>query len=288
MDYSKIETFSLVKHPELTEKWVQERIAEDPAIMGLGDLILKDKERQQPGAGRLDLLLQDAESSRRFEVEIQLGKTDESHIIRTIEYWDIERKRYPQYDHAAVIVAEEITSRFLNVISLFNGMIPLIAIQMKAVKLGDAAGLLFTTVLDQVELGLVDEDEEVAETTDRAYWERRATPETVEMTDRMLAPLREVDPGLELKYNKFYIGVALNDQARNFVIFRPQKNALQVTVKVPRSDDIEEKLEDAGLDLIDFSARHGGYRLRLRSHEIDDQSAFLVELFRRAFEDFRS
>ena len=29
-----------------------------------------------------------------------------------------------------MIVAEDITSRFLNVISLFNGMIPLIAIQM--------------------------------------------------------------------------------------------------------------------------------------------------------------
>jgi len=46
-----------------------------------------------------------AESTRRYEVEIQLGATDESHIIRTIEYWDIERKRYPQYEHTAVIVA---------------------------------------------------------------------------------------------------------------------------------------------------------------------------------------
>ncbi len=60
-------------------------------------------------------------------MEIQLGKTDESHIIRTIEYWDIERKRYPQYDHVAVIVAEDITSRFLSVIGLFNGAIPLVA-----------------------------------------------------------------------------------------------------------------------------------------------------------------
>jgi len=54
----------------------------------LGDLIVKDKERIQPGAGRLDLLLQDPDTNLRYEVEIQLGKTDESHIIRTIEYWD--------------------------------------------------------------------------------------------------------------------------------------------------------------------------------------------------------
>jgi len=70
----------------LNEKWVQKIIGDDPSILGLGDLILKDKERVQPRAGRLDLLLQDSDSARRYEVEIQLGKTDESHIIRTIEY----------------------------------------------------------------------------------------------------------------------------------------------------------------------------------------------------------
>src|SRR3989475_4260729 len=148
MKYEKLTKLSIRTHPELNERWVQERIANDPAILGLGDVILKDKERLQTGAGRLDLLLQEADASRRYEVEIQLGKSDESHIIRTIEYWDIERKRYPQYDHTAVIVAEEITSRFLNVISLFNGTIPLMAVQMSAVQLGEAVSLVFTTVLD--------------------------------------------------------------------------------------------------------------------------------------------
>ncbi len=99
-------------------------IAKKPEILGLGDFIVKDKERIQPTGGRLDLLLQDIDSLKRYEMEIQLGKTDETHIIRTIEYWDIERKRYPQHEHCAIIVAEEITSRFLNVISLFNGNIP--------------------------------------------------------------------------------------------------------------------------------------------------------------------
>jgi len=120
----KPEKINLLNHPVLNEKWVQKAIAKDPSILGLGDLILKDKERIQPKAGRLDLLLQDPETNRRYEVEIQLGKVDESHIIRTIEYWDIERKRYPQYDHCAVIIAEDITSRFLNIISIFNGFIP--------------------------------------------------------------------------------------------------------------------------------------------------------------------
>ncbi len=78
--YLKHEDLLLIKHPDFNEKWVQDRIAEDPSILGLGDLILKDKERNQPGAGRLDLLFQDPDSTLRYEVEIQLGKTDECHV----------------------------------------------------------------------------------------------------------------------------------------------------------------------------------------------------------------
>ena len=57
MDYVKFEKISLKNHPEFNEQWVQDRIAEDPSILGLGDIILKDKERIQPRAGRLDILL---------------------------------------------------------------------------------------------------------------------------------------------------------------------------------------------------------------------------------------
>ena len=148
--------------------------------------MLKDKERMHPRGGRLDLLLQDVESSTRYEVEVMLGNTDESHIIRTIEYWDIERKRYPQYDHYAVLAAEDITSRFLNVVGLFNGFIPLIALQMSALKFGDQISLVFTKVVDALALGMPDEDEEVQAVTDRTYWENRGTKETVALADEML------------------------------------------------------------------------------------------------------
>lgn len=50
----KPERINLKSHPQLTEKWVQECIAAEPEIMGLGPVILKDKERAQPRAGRLD------------------------------------------------------------------------------------------------------------------------------------------------------------------------------------------------------------------------------------------
>lgn len=284
MDYVKLEFLSLKNHPELNEKWTQDRIAEDTSIMGLGDLILKDRERVQPKAGRLDLLLQDPESNRRYEVEIQLGATDERHIIRTIEYWDIERKRYPQYDHCAVIVAEDVTGRFLNVISLFNGMIPIIAIQMKATKFGDKVGLLFTKVLDEVAFGLVDEDEEVSAVTDRTYWEDRGTKETVQMADRLLEIVKRSNSALELKYNKFYIGLAENNQPNNFVSFIPRKSGLILHCRVDRSEEVDALIDESDLDKLDYDKRWRQYRIRLKKQDIEKHEDTITELIRRAYE----
>ena len=285
MQYAKLTKLSLRSHPVLNEKWVQDRIAEDPSILGLGDVILKDRERSQPKAGRLDLLLQDVESNRRYEVEIQLGKTDETHIIRTLEYWDIERKRYPQYDHTAVIVAEEITSRFLNVIGLFNGTVPVMAIQMNALQLEDSVALLFTTVLDQITLGLVDDDEEVHAATDRGYWEERGSKATVAMADEILTLVHSFDATLELKYNKFYIGLAQDGQPNNFVVFRPQKNAIRVEPRLARSDDVQKTLEDAGLDVMEYDSRWRRYRIRLEKGEVKKHADALTEILERAFRE---
>lgn len=283
MEHTRFEKVSIKDHAIFDEKWVQERIGEDPTILGLGDLILKDKERIQPGAGRLDLLLQDAESSHRYEVEIQLGATDERHIIRTIEYWDIERKRYPQYDHTAVIVAENITSRFLNVINLFNGTIPLIAVQIKLLKCGDKVSLDCTTVLSPTTRGLVDEDEEIQEATDRNYWENRGSKPMLSMVDELLGIIKTVDPSLELKYNKFYIGLAREGKPSNFVIFRPKKNFLRLEPRLERSDETQRRLETEGLDVMDYDDRWGRYRIRLSKGDIQKHAEFIKELVSQAY-----
>ncbi|OGZ30286.1 MAG: hypothetical protein A2931_04140 [Candidatus Niyogibacteria bacterium RIFCSPLOWO2_01_FULL_45_48] len=285
-DIFRPEKINLANNPDISESKIQDKIAENPAILGLGDLVLKDKERTQPRAGRLDLLLQDPDTQRRYEVEIQLGRTDESHIIRTIEYWDTERKRYPQYDHCAVIVAEEITTRFHNVIGLFNGSIPIIAIQMNAYKFGDDIGLVFTTVLDELALGSVDEDEEVREVTDRSYWVDRGTEETVKMADKLLAVINEFSGGgYELKYNKFYIGLAKNGQPNNFAVFRPRKSSLNLEIRLPYSDEVQGKITENDLDDIGYMKRWGVYRLRLNEDDLKNKKELLKELLIMAYEN---
>lgn len=267
--------------PTLPEKLLQQQIVDEPGILGLGDLDVKDVERVQPRAGRLDLLLYDAGANTRYELELQLGATDESHIIRTIEYWDIERRRYPQYDHVGVIVAEEITARFFNVISLFNGFIPLVAIQVSAIEVNGALTLVFTKVLD-TQLQAVEEEEAGVEPRDRNYWENKASPKTLTMADRLLVLVHEVEPRAQLNYNKYYIGLTVDGISSNFISMRPRKHHLGLNVKTPRDDELTQRLEDAGMSLLQYQTRYGNYSLQITDSDLDEHADLLRELIELA------
>ena len=285
MKHIKITPISIKNHPTLDERWVQEVIAADPGILGLGEVVLRDRERSQPGGGRLDLLLQDVETKARYEVEVQLGATDPSHIIRTIEYWDLERKRYPSYEHTAVIVAEEITSRFLNVIGLFNGTIPLMAVKMTAVQAEGGISLLFTRVLDTVTPGLEDEDEEVNEPADRAYWDAKAPAAMVKLADRVHGICAGFSQNLELSYNRHYIGFRNEGRPCNFIVCFPKKAFMRMEVRLPKADDLDATIQADGLDaFIDYNPRYQFYRLRVTEPLLAKHEAFLRDLFKRAYD----
>lgn len=277
MNYVKAEIINLKSNSPYDEKWLQTRIEEDPSILGLGDLDFKYTEKIQVSGGRLDTILYDSVNNKRYEVEIQLGATDEKHIIRTIEYWDIERKRNPQYDHCAVIIAEEITSRFFNVISLFNGTIPLIAIQVKAIKVGDNVSLFFTKVLDENKFEL-DEDDIVSEPKDRTYWENKASVNSLKLVDKIMSTLGDVVSEYELKYNKHYIGIANknNGMANNFINFKARKDLVIFHAKMSRSDEIDNSIES--FDYLPYD-RWGSYRLRIREKDLENPQT--VEFLKR-------
>lgn len=286
LEYVKPESISLKNHPEFNEAWLRDRIVEDTTILGLGDLEVKDVERIQPKAGRLDLLLRDIETSKRYEVELMLGAVDESHIIRTIEYWDIERKRYPQFDHCAVIVAEDITSRFLNVISLFNSAIPIIAIQLNALKVGESIILSFTTVLDEVVLGIDDEDEDSTQiTTDRNFWENKGTKNTVEIADECVEILKEIVPSIEPNYVKNYIGLKENGRVNNFFLCRAKKKYLLAEVKIADHETWKKRLEEADIELVQSTRLLRLIRFRITKPEVKQHHDLLKEFFEAAYKE---
>ncbi len=283
LKYVKPIPIKLRGHLFFNEKWVQERIAEDPSILGLGNVDLKDVERLQPKAGRLDLLLHNSETEERFEVELMLGTVDESHIIRTIEYWDNERKRYPQYDHKAVIVAEEITARFLNVIGLFNQSIPLIAIQMNAMQIEDKIILNFTKVLDEIIPGEDDEEDDGSgRAKDRDFWEKKSSKHTLPIVDECIKLLQESATSVSPNYLGGYIGLRENGRANNFILFFPKVNFLGLRVRVPEEQGWRSKLEEAGFDLL-ASKKRDRVAFHIKKDEIHKYSDILRDLFRAAY-----
>jgi len=77
------EKLNLLTHKIFNESWVQQVIAEDPYILGLGNLILKDKERIHPKAGRLDLLFISIMDWRNRQIN-KLQKTLVKHGVENV------------------------------------------------------------------------------------------------------------------------------------------------------------------------------------------------------------
>lgn len=281
LTYTKPERISLRAHADLNEKWLQDRIAEDPSILGLGDVSIMARERTTGQAGRLDLLLSDPEENRRYEVELMLGPTDPSHIIRTIEYWDIERRRYPAYEHVAVLVAEDITSRFLNVMSLLSGTIPFIAIQLNALKVGEQVVLDFVKVLDQTELRTDDEDE-AGETApaDRAYWVQRSSEDIVKIADTVLKMICANTPiAYSLKYNRRFIGLSDGVRSRMFVYFVPRRKHMAFLARVADPKSWTARLQEEG---VDAGVRRRSVRVSVGASELEDARPLIEELMAEA------
>jgi hypothetical protein len=281
LEYLKPTPITLKGNSTFSERWLQERICEDTSILGLGELEVKDVERMQPHAGRLDLLLHNRDTGKRYEVELMLGVVDESHIIRTVEYWDIERRRYPQYDHCAVIVAEKITARFLNVIGLFNSAIPIIALQLSAFQIGENGVILtFAKVLDEVVRGEDDEDES-SQSVSRDYWEQRASRMSLDMVDRCLTILRKIGAEVELRYTKFYIGLTENDAANNFVAFVPKRQFLRIEAnKLLDPEEWKSRIEKAGLVLLGGPSFGERVIFRVTEEELNQHEDIIEEIFR--------
>jgi len=190
------------------EYWLQDQIADDPSILNLGDLEVVRREKQQSSGGKLDILLKDPEDDAMYEVEVMLGATDESHIIRTIEYWDLEKKRWPQRQHYAVLVAENVTRRFFNVIQLLSLSIPMIAVQANIIEADGRKILHFTKVLDAYE---EPEDEKLLsnETHDESWW-RTKSAWTIDNA-RALFGIVSQSYAVELNYLKNCIAICFNN-----------------------------------------------------------------------------
>lgn len=213
-----------------------------------------------------------------------LGKIDESHIIRAIEYWDNERKRLPNYDHCAVIIAEDITTRFLNIISLFNSHIPLIAIQLNALVIDDKLVLDFVKVLDEITTGEADDDE-IAVKKDRNYWDGKANKDSLKLIDECCDLIKEIDSEITLGYTQNYLGLIKRNRSLYFVIFFPKQKFVRADIKINDIETWTSKLEENDFEIISIGKGSGRLKFKNVKNDLLKKKDLLKELFQKSYQE---
>lgn len=230
LEYVRGTQFLLKHHPEFRESWLRDRIADDPGMLGLGPARVVDIERRHPHAGRLDLLLQQGQQ-RRYVVEIMLGKLDESHLVRTHEYWDSEQQTMPGLEHVAVLAAEELPPRLVRVLGLLRGTLPLVVLQMTATRVAGQFSLCFTRVLEGP--GRARQKPCEPRPAGRITWERKGCAAAVATLDACLGLLQEIDPSLTLGYHRNSLAVLLAPGSVPLLMFFPQRHFLRLEIQPP-------------------------------------------------------
>lgn len=284
MNYRKAQKVKLSDYHD--EKWLQARIEEDPTILGLpSDDLRVLRERRQSSGGRLDFLLHDADAETMYEVEIMLGSTDASHIVRCIEYWDIESRKNPSKEHRAVIVAEEITTRFFNVIYLMNRSIPIIAIKLDALRIEDDLVLHFTKVLDTYETPEDAIDLE-ADQTDRTTWESWASKESMASADALINLCKQLHSHLKVTFNQSHI--ALGTPRQNFCWLHPRKRQPHCKIDFRLgASDVEKTKELLVQATIPFKNQdENAFSLALSAKDIEEKQDYLKPIFQLAVQEF--
>jgi len=214
MDSIPISKTISIKDAGFNEYWLQNQIWENPNCLGIGELESISKEKVTSSGGRLDILLKNPLDDSMYEVEVMLGETDASHIIRTIEYWDLIKRKWAQRQHFAVLVAERITKRFFNVIQLLSNSVPLIAIQANIIDIEGRRSLHFTKILDIYEEP-EDEDPTTDEKYNEEYWKKKSIS-ALEIAKKLFENTKDIYNNPTFLFRKSRITISCDGYNLNF------------------------------------------------------------------------
>jgi len=265
--------FSLAKHPEYDEKWVECLLKENPSILGIssGVQFVSSQIRNSNG-GKLDVLLKDDDEERVYSVELMLGQLDETHIIRCLDYWLRNKTRhiYREYEHVAVLVAESVlSSRFAEVVKLLSSSVNLIVMELAALQVQGYVTLHCTKIFDGVTP--VEADIEVEPVGPAVTW----PPDTLALVNNVLDLARPaVNDTIAPNPRQDGIGVKVGNRVQNFLFFRPKQTFVRVAAFVSDPEQWGSKLQLAGITVLS-SQSESRVRFRL-TPEILDKNRDLI------------
>jgi hypothetical protein len=261
------------------EYWLQDLIYENPSVLGLGNLTVVSRERRQSTGGRLDILLKDeADDDAMYEVEVMLGETDPSHIIRTIEYWDNEKRRHPQRQHYAVLVAESFDRRFFNVLYILSQHVPIVAVQVNLLEVDGAQVISFTNVLNIYEEPTEDED---VKDVNPAEYEKRwntAASWTVQAANALLNIVNTADQPFTLNFRQPYVALRHSTGANSYWFTRLSDPKSWLNFRGRDSEKVEavKKLLDGAA--LDYRFRMKEFRIAVDAQSLSQHQSVFKEI----------
>lgn len=284
LTYIPSEPFSLKSHPGFDESWLEKQIVDHPEILELGAGKVVRSQALQKSGGRVDLLLKDEDNEIFYTVELMLGPVDASHIVRTIDYFLRERTRSEnqEWSHAAVLVAEDIGgSRFLNVVEYLSKRMPLIVLELHALRIGDNLTLTSTRVFDGTAEpeGEIEQQEEYT----REYWVKSSSSASIELVERFFSILQRFSSDLRQTYKKYFIGIAIGNRAENFVHFNPKRSFVRVSAQVNNAAEWKNRISGAGFTLLEAGDR---VRFRVLPEQFQQHRELFIELFEQSYREW--
>ncbi|HEY8666204.1 MAG TPA: hypothetical protein VIL86_06050 [Tepidisphaeraceae bacterium] len=145
--FVKPQRLHLQSHPVLDEQWIMDRIIDDPAIVGLGNLVLADKPQRR--GEHLEFILEDLHSPARYEIVLKLGAATDGQIMRALECLAVRREDAPADDHCAVVIAENFAGRQVTLLARLGETVPLMGVQLGALKIEGQVTLLCSTIIER-------------------------------------------------------------------------------------------------------------------------------------------
>lgn len=244
------EILNLKKDAHFNESWLENTIFEHPEILRLGNIkIIARQKRQKDGIARVDLIAQ-SDSNEVFVIELMLGLPDSSHIVRTLEYWLREKRRYAtksEVDVKAVLVAEQICeSRYKDVVGFLCEKMPLIVKEVACVRIDQIVTLHCTTVFDSTD----DAQEDPSQPpVSKETWEQQY-PFTFEASKFVLEQVHLAEPTAKLKLNRKTTSISTGNTDEICARLRPASNGHSyVRVWVSDAQTWRDRLKAEGLAL---------------------------------------
>jgi hypothetical protein len=160
--------------------------------------------------------------------------------------------------------------------------VPIIAVQMTALQVGDQFVLSFTKILDVAELFAEDENAP-GEQGDRAYWVKRSNAASLGVVDQMISLVPASTGSPRVTYNKYHIAVAT--VGRNFAWFHPRKSAshgqMHILLNGDERTEWVKKLDEAAI----FAGPRGNeMKMRISQKELSENESLVRGLLAKAEE----